>query len=289
MSMTALEPSLRVDLETLLHTAICAARKAGVIQHDHFRKDLKVAESEQHDIKLVVDRLCEQAIIDEIQQVFPDHAILGEESGVIESDSPYVWIIDPLDGTVNYYHGIPYYCTSVSCYRREETPDGEFASDDIGQPLVGVIYSEQTDELFTAARGQGARFNGRMLYCPQVESLSHAIVSLSVGSTPEIQRYSTQLISELAPKVRKIRSCGATALDLVNVAAGRFHGLIQRRVRSWDIAAASLILMEAGGRLELNATGPHRWDIVAAEASLIGQLTDIAESALVVSQSVPSR
>jgi myo-inositol-1(or 4)-monophosphatase len=276
MTMAIVEPKTSVDLDAIAITAVRAARKAGVVQHDHFRRELKVTTAEQHDIKLVVDRLCEKAIIEEIRETFPDHAILSEESGTIESDSPYVWIVDPLDGTVNYFQGFPYYCTSVSCYRRKRGPEGVWRSDDIGQPLAGVVYSEQTDELFSAARGRGARLNGRALYCPDIGSLSEAIVSLSIGSTPEIQAYSAKLIADLAPRIRKVRSCGATALDLVNIAAGRFHGLIQRRVRTWDIAAASLILAEAGGAFTANVIGSHRWDIVASAPSLHEQLTETA-------------
>lgn len=279
MPPLALYPTIDVDLDRLADVAARAARSAGRVQRQHFRSDLVVNASEQHDLKLAADVLSEEAILHEIRESFPGHAVLSEECGTADTDSPYWWIIDPLDGTVNYYHGIAYYCTSVSCYHRSPGIENACGLMGLGRPLVGAIYAEQADELFLAVRGRGATLNGQPFTCPKVEALDQAIVSVSIGSKPAVQQEMSRLIADLAPKVRKIRSCGAVALDLAHVATGRFSAVLQRRVRTWDLAAAVLILAEAGGNFIAMNAGDHQWNLIASSASLLKPIEQVAQFA----------
>ena len=161
-------------------TEVSAARLAGSILREHVEKTLSVDAATQHDLKLEVDRLCDDAIRKKLSATYPAHSILTEESGQTTGLSPYQWIVDPLDGTVNYFHRIPYYCTSIACYRTPAQPAAG-----LGEPLIAVVYSPADDEMYTAVRNQGAFVNGTRLSTPAVSDLSQALVCTTHGSSPE--------------------------------------------------------------------------------------------------------
>ena len=149
------------DLDAILDTAVAAARAAGEILLTHAGRTLNVDEAMAFDIKLEVDRLCEEAIVSIVQGRFPDHAILAEEGGAQDGTAAYRWIIDPLDGTVNYFYGIPYYCTSIACYEQPTGNPPQETFESLGRPVAAVVFAPATDELFSAHAEGPCLLNGR--------------------------------------------------------------------------------------------------------------------------------
>ena len=271
-----------IDIVQIRDTAVRAARKAGEIQLMYLHSNLSVEETHKHDLKLEVDRLCDNAIFNAIRKSFPDHGILAEESGLSSKQGPFLWIIDPLDGSVNYYQRLPYFCTSVSCYvmtddnlKEDGYPRGLAA---LGKPLAGVIFAAVANEMYTGMSGHGATLNNKPISCASVNSVSEAIVGISFGSNTDIQHYNIRMLDTLASKVRKIRSFGSTGLDIAHIAAGRLHGLIQRGVHSWDIAAARIVLEEAGGVLDAMEVSENCWNILACVPEIYKSLSEIART-----------
>jgi fructose-1,6-bisphosphatase/inositol monophosphatase family enzyme len=263
-------------------TALAAARAAGEIQKAYYGTILNVDQSTKHDVKLEADRLCEKAIIEAIRHDWPDHAILTEEAGTVGGDGDCWWLIDPLDGTVNFFYGIPYFCTSVACYRRpmpEDVPTTfprGLAS--LGEPLVGVVYAPPTDELFVAEAGQGATLNGKPIRPSGVTSLEEAIVGTGFGARPGAVEHFVEQVARLAPRVRKVRSMGSAAYDLCSVACGRLTAFYEQRLRSWDIAAAHVILREAGAVLDAIENAEGEWNTLAAAPGVHEQIRNLVRS-----------
>jgi fructose-1,6-bisphosphatase/inositol monophosphatase family enzyme len=277
-------PDTRMDRNqamALRDTAICAARASGHIQKEAFGLEVPVEKNLPHDLKLEVDRLCEKAIMEVIHRSFPTHAILSEETGDYCYGDDHIWIVDPLDGTVNFFHGVPYFCTSVSCYETplEKAPRSgpSRGLGRLGKPLVGVVYAAATDELFTGIHGWGATRNDRELTVRHVTALNQAVVSLSFGQCEETMLSMGGVLHALLRATRKVRCLGSTALDIAQVAAGRLGALVQRGVRSWDIAAGRIILEEAGGVLNALESGADRWDIIACAPGILEPLRAIVE------------
>jgi len=223
-------------METLLNTAIEAARNAGALLKEGFRSQFSVSSKTQyHDLVTEYDLRAEVIIMEHIRATFPMHAILTEESGHHETNSDITWVIDPLDGTVNFAHGIPLFCISIAAISNNEI-------------LVGVIYSPMTDELFTAEQGKGAYCNGNPIKVTDITTLTKSFLvtgfPYSVSDNPGhcIEHFS-HLVSMGIP----IRRLGSAALDLAYVASGRFDGFWEVLLQPWDMAAGSLIVREAGG------------------------------------------
>jgi fructose-1,6-bisphosphatase/inositol monophosphatase family enzyme len=264
---------------TLRETAIAAARAAGEIQRSYYGRALAVDERTTHDVKLEADRLCEQAVLDVIRSAWPDHAILTEEAGLIGGEGDHYWLIDPLDGTVNFFHGIPYFGTSVACYRRPDpAPDAPFPRPltSLGEPVVGVVYVPPTDELFVGETGQGATCNGEAIRPSGIADLSEAMVAVGFGAREGSDDYFVEQCRRLAPRVQKLRCLGSAAYDLCNVACGRLSAFYEMRLRPWDIAAGHVVLREAGAVLDAIEREPQTWDVVASAPRIYEPFRDLA-------------
>jgi myo-inositol-1(or 4)-monophosphatase len=225
---------------TYLATAIEAVLRAGDVQMAHFGRDVRIDKKGTIDLVTQVDLQVEREFRAMIAERFPDHVILGEEfeaKGDRESRARYVWLFDPVDGTTNYAHGLPIFCSSLAL-----EIDGELA--------VGAVYDPARRELFTAERGAGAWMNGEPLHVSSADAL---IDSLLVTGFP----YSVQtdpaemvgLFGEFLTTSRAVRRLGSAALDLCYVAMGRFEGFWEQKLQPWDVAAGALIVSEAGGRV----------------------------------------
>jgi fructose-1,6-bisphosphatase/inositol monophosphatase family enzyme len=258
-------------------TAISAARRAGVIQMHHFRNRTVRCRRRLHDVKIETDRKCENAIIAAIRERFPEHAILSEESGALEGAGEYTWVVDPLDGTVNFWHGLPFFCASIACYRRADHRAVEFDSCEgrLGLPVAGVIFLPFSDELFTGVPGRGAFLNGRPIRVSDSQSAADAVVTVSFGKTPESMRRMTRRLDALLPQVRKARCLGAAAAELAYVAAGFLGGLVYDGIELWDFAAGKIILEEAGGFLEAREAEPDLWRVIAGASGLRNTLISV--------------
>lgn len=262
-------------LERMRATAVAAAHAAGEVQMGLFRRGPAVRETRAHDLTLEADRLCERAMTAVIGRAFPDHAILSEEGATRPGREPWLWVLDPLDGTVNFFHGLPYFCACVSCHRRpDEAATGGLSS--LLGTVAAAVFAPALGELCDAAAGRGARLNGSRLDGPGHAPLGEAVVGVSLGTREEDTRAMLRFCGSLSGRVRKLRSFGATGYDLVQVAAGRLGGLVQRGVHLWDAAAGALILEEAGGVVAGTAAPGSRWDIVAAGSALHPDLAALA-------------
>lgn len=221
-----------------LDVAVRAAHEAGKLLRKNFSQPLKVNTEEAHDIKLELDVRSQELITNLLLKEFPDHAIFGEEGSTENSATEFEWIIDPIDGTVNYFYSIPHFCISIAL--REK-----------GKIIVGVIYDPMRDELWSAAQGGKAYLNECAIEASSRMELAEAVVSVGTSKTLEEIEISLSIFKELLYKARKCRMMGSAALDLAYVATGRYDAYIERSVNWWDIAAGVLLVECAGGKLAI--------------------------------------
>lgn len=214
------------------------ARQAGAIQRDRYETVLDVrTKSASIDLVTEVDHACEALIVGTLGEERPGDAVLAEEGGGDDrADATWRWVIDPLDGTMNYAHGYPRFCVSIGVQRE-------------GVPTVAVVYDPLLDELFAASRGEGATCNGRPIRVSDESDLSRAL--LATGFAYDVHRSREDNLDHFAKFVKRVRGLrrdGSAALDLCYVAAGRFDGFWELKLHPWDVAAGNLIVDEAGGR-----------------------------------------
>ncbi len=228
-----------------LKSAEAAARAAGQLMRAHLRRTKKVNESTPHDIKLELDVRCQRLITRTLAKDFPDIPVLGEEGRDEAAEAAAArWVVDPIDGTVNYAHGIPHACVSIALQAR---------SADGFETVAGVVHDPFMDETWTATATGPARMNGRRIQVSSRKTLGEAIVSMGFAKSAGSLNQMLPVFGELVHQVRKIRLMGSAALALTYVADGRFDGYIEAGIRLWDVAAGGLILQRAGGRFEINA------------------------------------
>jgi myo-inositol-1(or 4)-monophosphatase len=249
----------------MLNTARRAAREAGELLRRNFGKPLQARAITAHDIKLEMDVRAQQAIERCILRAHPRHAVLGEEGIRGSFGGTHRWIVDPLDGTVNYAYGIPQFCVSIACQKKADsaalcdrlTPGWE--------TIAGVIYDPIRDEMFAAARDGAATLNGRPIRASGRRRLSEAIVAVGFFKTRALIDQSMPHFQRLVHRSRKVRIMGAAALDLAYVACGRYDVYLELGVKLWDIAAGLLLVERAGGRWELTPTNlPHSFNVFAS-------------------------
>jgi myo-inositol-1(or 4)-monophosphatase len=224
----------------LLNFAIQTAHEAGRFLAERFGRTMEI--TRKGDINLVTeaDFAAERLIVERIHSYYPRHSVLAEESAEGETPDPrpvdWRWIIDPLDGTVNYAHGYPCFCVSIALERA-------------GRLEIGVIYDPLRDETFAAERDRGATLNGRSIRVSEIEDLNSALLCTGfpydVRERGEFARHFSNFIMH----AQAVRRDGSAALDLAAVAAGRFEGFWEEGLRPWDVAAGVLLIEEAGGRV----------------------------------------
>jgi len=219
----------------LLKIAITAAKKAGQIQIDRFHRPKEVFYKGTIDLVTDVDKESETVILTLLRETYPDADILSEETPFKSTDSPLLWIVDPLDGTTNYAHGYP--CFSVSIALQKE-----------GIIQLGVVYNPVTDECYTAIRGEGAYKNDRPLRVSHTEKIEQALLCTGfpydVGTS---RRNNLKEFTTIIQHAQGVRRDGSAALDLCRVAEGAFDGFWELKLKPWDVAAGVLIATEAGG------------------------------------------
>jgi myo-inositol-1(or 4)-monophosphatase len=255
------------ELELYLEVAVNAAKKAGAIQMQCFRNHLKVEKNLAHDIKLEIDRLCENAILDTISAHFPDHSYLSEEIGLIKKKSRMIWIIDPLDGTCNFFQGLPFFCTSISCYIIEE------GTNDYELPVIGVIYLPLLDELYYAIKGQGSYFNNNLINRNYQKDFKDAVIATSFGSSQNSIEKMGRILTTLAQRVKKIRCFGSSAIELCYIAAGHLDGVILNGISQWDFSAAKIILEESGLKIKATKMNHSKYSVIAGAENIFNELT----------------
>jgi myo-inositol-1(or 4)-monophosphatase len=226
-----------MNFSSYTNTAIAAAKAGSEILVKYYNKALDVEYKGEVDPVTCADKNSQKAIIKIIKNVFPKHGILAEEDGANEVSKDYCWIIDPLDGTVNFIHGLPMFCVSIGLKYKDEI-------------ISGVIYSPIMQEVFIAQRGAGAWLNGKKI---KVSTIENPLRSLAVTGFPYYARKKSQRVMKNFQNImlnyQGIRRLGSAALDMAYVACGRFEFFWEEGLKPWDIAAGVLIVKEAGGKV----------------------------------------
>ena len=221
----------------MLNFAVRVATEAGRLLRDRLGTSIDIDHKGSINLVTDVDLASEKLIRETISTYYPRHQILAEEGGLAESSSDYRWIVDPLDGTTNYAHGYPIFCVSIALEHR-------------GEVVIGVVYDPMREEMFTAERGAGATLNNRAIRVSKTGDLMQSL--LSTGFPYDIKTSKLTNLNHwenFAMNAQALRRDGAAALDLCNVACGRFDGFWELNLSPWDTAAGVLIVTEAGGRV----------------------------------------
>ena len=257
-------------MHPMLNIAIRAARRAGVIisRAQNRLYDLRVSQKGLHDYVTQIDVEAEKAIIETLSQAYPDHAILAEESGEA-GKSDYTWVIDPLDGTLNFIRGYPHYAISIALRIK-------------GRLDQAIIYDPLKDELFTASRGEGAQINGQKIRVSVNQELESALLATGFPVRNK-QRLFEHLneFSKILGLSADIRRSGSAALDLAYVACGRLDGYWEYDLKEWDLAAGTLLVQESGGLVgDITGRETHleSGNIVAANPKIFRQLIVLLSS-----------
>jgi len=247
----------------MMEVAIEAARKAGRLLTEGMSLPLAVERQVAHDVKLDADRKAEEVILEVIRGAFPEHAVLSEECGRVGVGAGCEWVIDPLDGTYNYFRRVPLWVTSIA-----------LRSD--GEELLGVVFDPCRDELFTAERGKGAFLNGRPIRSSAADTLERSVVGVAYSPKEEFVRMNAEAVLRLAGKVDKVRSLGSAALEIAYVACGRFDAFFEYGIWPWDVAAGTVLVREAGGLVTVHPRRSGRLDILATNGKLHEELGHLA-------------
>ena len=211
------------------------AMEAGAFLKERLHADHRIDFKGKTNLVTDADRLSEEIITKRIQNLFPDHDILAEECTNITRGSEFRWIVDPIDGTTNYAHGYPVFCVSIALQRMNEV-------------MLGVIYNPMLEELFVAERGEGASLQAREIHVSATERIAKSLVATGFPyDVCEDCRDALAYFNEMIPRAQSIRREGSAALDLAYLAAGRFDGFWELRLKPWDTAAGWILVEEAGG------------------------------------------
>lgn len=231
-----MEQSSDILLRHCLETAIVASREAGALLQHYAKSGFSIEHKARINLVTDADHAAEQCVIDTLREQFPAHRFLAEERGRVEEKaSPFLWVIDPLDGTTNFSHGYPIYCVSIGLEYQ-------------GQCVLGVVFDPSRNELFTATQGGGAYLNGERLHVSNTGALDQSLLVTGFAyDIREAERNNLDHFANFALKCQGMRRTGSAALDLSYVAAGRFDGFWEVTLNPWDMAAGSVIVREAGG------------------------------------------
>lgn len=266
-------PPLPADPHDLSRIAARIAVDAGRRILDLRSAGVEVAASKSSavDVVTAADQESERMIVAAIAEARPEDGVLGEEGAGAAGTSGITWVIDPIDGTVNYLYDLPAYAVSIAA--TVEDPAG-YA--DGRRAVAGAVYAPRTDELFTAHAGGGARLNGAPIAVSGADDLSQALVGTGFGYTAERRAEQAEMVARLLPRARDIRRIGSAAYDLCSLAAGRLDAYYERGLQPWDYAAAALIATEAGAEIigRDAATRPGEPMLIAAAPALVHGLRD---------------
>jgi myo-inositol-1(or 4)-monophosphatase len=222
--------------KSYLEAAIEIAREAGKILREELDRPLDISYKGDFDLVTQADRRSEAAIISRLQRYFPQHSVAAEEGTGKDTGSEFRWHVDPLDGTTNFAHGYPCFCVSMALAQKNEL-------------LLGVVYNPVYEELFFAARGEGASLNGKKLHCSKIREMKSSLLCTGFPNHDRHSHPNIHYYWDFTLKSHGVRRDGSAALDLASVAAGRFDGFWEFGLKPWDTAAGIVIVEEAGGTI----------------------------------------
>lgn len=242
---------------TELETAIHAAQEAGKLLRANFHQDKHVDEALAHDLKLALDKESQDLITDIILKEFPSHAIYGEEGLAGDQNSKHQWIVDPIDGTVNFFYGIPHFCISIAQRVNEEL-------------VLGVIYDPMVHELWTVEKGGEPLLNGKPVAVSNRETLEESILFVGCGKDEHALTTGLERFRKGSLRARKMRMMGSAALGMAYIACGRLDAYVEARISLWDIAAGQLMIEATGGKVDLkpHPDKPDVYSIVATNGKI---------------------
>ena len=254
-----------------LEAATKAVHAAGNIIREKSATVFQVNHKGAADLVTEVDLAAEKEIIAILSEAFPDHQVVGEESGVGEGQSDYIWWIDPIDGTTNFVHGYPFYSISVALEYR-------------GESIVGIVYDPTRNELFQAVKGRGTFLNGTPVTVSAVETLNDSLLATGFPYDRNRRKQALDIAARLLERVQGVRRDASAALDLAYVAAGRLDGFWEFGLKPWDTAAGRLLVEEAGGKVsdfKGDIFDIRQGAVVAANSQIHAELIDnLAPAAL---------
>jgi len=224
------------------------AREAGALLMRHLAQHVAIEYKGDVDLVTVADRASEKLIVERLRARWPDHGIVAEEGTRKDIDAEYRWYVDPLDGTTNFAHGYPVFCISMALVRKDD------------QIEAGILYDPTRDEMFSAARGQGATLNGTPIHVSKTTTLAESILGTGFPSHKRHKNPNIYFYHQLTLRSHGVRRAGSAALDLANVASGRYDGFWEFNLNPWDTAAGVLLVQEAGGRVTRFDGTPFRLD-----------------------------
>ena len=233
---SAIHPPLLLSMEAI-------AREAGALLMGYFRDRVKIEYKGDVDLVTIADRKSEALILERIRAAFPNHDVMGEEGTRIETGGDYRWYVDPLDGTTNFAHGYPVFCVSLAVEYK-------------GERIAGVLYDPTRDELFAAEKGSGATLNTARIAVSKTTNLAECLVATGFPSHKRHKNPNIYFYHQITLRTHGVRRAGSAALDLANVACGRYDGFWEFNLNPWDTAAGVLIVEEAGGTVTNMAGGP---------------------------------
>jgi myo-inositol-1(or 4)-monophosphatase len=226
-------------------TAESIAREAGALLREYYHRGVSAEYKGDVDIVTEADRASEKLIVERLKAALPAHGVYGEEGARSGLDSEFRWYIDPLDGTTNFAHGFPVFAVVMGCEKREPG----LAADEDGEMVAGVIYDPLRDEMFSAARGEGAFLNGKKMHVSTAKLLQESLIATGFPSQKRHASPNVHFYQEFTLRSHGVRRAGAAAIDLAYVACGRLDGYWEFQLNPWDTSAGYLLVEEAGGRI----------------------------------------
>jgi myo-inositol-1(or 4)-monophosphatase len=252
-------------MNPFLEVAVDTAREAGALLRREFGRPKEISYKGEVDIVTESDKRSEILIVSRLREHFPEHGIIAEEGGNV-AGKKYCWHVDPLDGTTNFAHGYP--CFAVSIGLVED-----------GIPVAGAVFNPVSDEMFSAARGEGAFLNGTRIHVSPINKLAYSLVATGFPTHHRMKSGNINYYWEFTQRSHGVRRDGSAALDLCSVACGRFEAFWEFGLHSWDTAAGILLVQEAGGTVTELTSGPYRPggpDMLASNGLTHGEMLEVA-------------
>jgi myo-inositol-1(or 4)-monophosphatase len=221
------------------------AREAGALLREFYHRGVRTEYKGDVDLVTEADRASEQLITQRLRAAFPEHGVYGEEGTRSGLEREFRWYVDPLDGTTNFAHGFPVFCVVLGCERRAPG----LAADQDGEMVAGVIYDPLRDEMFSAAKGEGATLNGERIHVSRATQLQEALIATGFPSIKRHESPNVHFYQEFTLRSHGVRRAGSAALDLAYVACGRLDGYWEFQLNPWDTSAGYLLVEEAGGKV----------------------------------------
>lgn len=265
-----------MDTLSLAATAAIIAREAGALLRDFYANGVAMEYKGDVDLVTEADRASETLIRTRLAELLPEHGIYGEEGTREGLNREFRWYVDPLDGTTNFAHGFPVFCVVLGC---EHRPAG-LAENEDGTIVAGVIYDPLRDELFSAARGHGAKLNGRAIQVSKTASLQESLTATGFPSSKRHESPNVHFYQEITLRSHGVRRAGSAALDLAYVACGRLDGYWEFKLNPWDTSAGYLLVEEAGGKVTHFDGGKFTLDsreVLAANPGLHAEMQQVFE------------